>query len=64
MQSIKTVSEALIIFVKNPVLGNVKTRLAATVGKQHRALLIYQQLLEAYLHLLTLPIILPKTCFL
>ena len=45
MQSIKTVSEALIIFVKNPVLGKVKTRLAATVGKQ-QALIIYQQLLK------------------
>ncbi|GJM30487.1 MAG: hypothetical protein DHS20C17_31220 [Cyclobacteriaceae bacterium] len=35
----------LIIFVKNPVLGKVKTRLAATLGP-HRALLIYLKLLE------------------
>lgn len=51
MQSTKTVPEALIIFVKNPVLGKVKTRLAATVGKD-MALFIYQQLLE-YTHLIT-----------
>jgi len=36
--------EVLIIFVKNPVLGKVKTRLAATVGDE-KALEIYQQLL-------------------
>jgi len=35
----------LIIFVRNPLLGKVKTRLAATVGNQ-RALEIYQKLLE------------------
>ena len=35
---------ALIIFVRNPRLGKVKTRLAAAVGKQ-QALEIYQQLL-------------------
>jgi rSAM/selenodomain-associated transferase 1 len=34
----------LIIFVRNPVLGKVKTRLAATLG-DHRALDIYQKLL-------------------
>lgn len=37
--------KALIIFVRNPVLGQVKTRLAATVGDA-RALEIYNQLLE------------------
>jgi rSAM/selenodomain-associated transferase 1 len=37
-------SEALIIFVRNPELGKVKTRLAATLG-QEKALDIYQQLL-------------------
>ncbi|HVE60996.1 MAG TPA: TIGR04282 family arsenosugar biosynthesis glycosyltransferase [Chitinophagaceae bacterium] len=37
-------SEALIIFVRNPELGKVKTRLAATLG-QEKALEIYQQLL-------------------
>jgi len=37
-------SRHLIIFIKNPVLGNVKTRLAATVGDT-RALEVYGQLL-------------------
>jgi len=37
--------QALIIFVKNPQLGKVKTRLAATVGDE-RALEIYKVLLE------------------
>ena len=37
--------ELLLIFVKNPALGKVKTRLAATIGDQ-RALQVYQQLLE------------------
>ncbi|MFT6971102.1 MAG: rSAM/selenodomain-associated transferase 1 [Roseivirga sp.] len=37
--------ELLIIFVKNPELGRVKTRLAATVGDQN-ALSIYKRLLE------------------
>lgn len=36
---------ALIIFVRNPVLGKVKTRLAATVGDE-KALAIYQYLLD------------------
>jgi len=36
--------EALIIFVRNPELGKVKTRLAASLG-QEKALKIYQQLL-------------------
>ncbi len=36
---------ALIIFVRNPVLGKVKTRLAATVGNE-KALLVYQHLLQ------------------
>jgi len=35
----------IIIFIKNPVLGKVKTRLAATVGDQ-KALEIYQRLLD------------------
>ena len=35
---------AIIIFIKNPELGKVKTRLAATVGSE-RALGIYQQLI-------------------
>ena len=37
--------QAIIIFVRNPVLGKVKSRLAATVGKQ-RALAVYNILLE------------------
>lgn len=36
--------QALIIFVRNPVLGKVKSRLAATVGEE-RALDIYKKLL-------------------
>jgi len=36
---------SLIIFVKNPELGKVKTRLAASVGER-KALEIYHQLLE------------------
>lgn len=36
---------ALLIFIKNPEKGNVKTRLAAGVGEE-RALLIYRALLE------------------
>jgi rSAM/selenodomain-associated transferase 1 len=36
---------ALIIFIKNPQLGRVKTRLAQTVGNE-KALFIYQQLLS------------------
>jgi len=35
----------IIIFIKNPVLGKVKTRLAATLGDQ-KALEIYQRLLD------------------
>ena len=37
--------QLLIIFAKNPRLGNAKTRLAASVGPQ-AALMIYQQLLD------------------
>ena len=37
--------QALIIFVRNPVLGKVKTRLAATIGDE-KALDIYKQLLQ------------------
>ncbi len=45
-------SSALIIFIKNPKLGNVKTRLASTVGKSN-ALHIYKQLLK-YTHAMSL----------
>ncbi len=44
----------LIIFVKNPALGKVKTRLAATVG-EHKALEIYRQLLQ-HTHDIALPL--------
>lgn len=37
--------QALIVFVKNPVYGQVKTRLAATIGNK-KALQIYQQLIQ------------------
>ncbi len=37
--------QALIIFIKNPILGNVKTRLAKTIG-DIKALEIYHQLLQ------------------
>ena len=37
--------KALIIFVRNPELGKVKTRLAATIGNE-KALEIYKELLE------------------
>lgn len=37
--------DAIIIFVRNPELGKVKTRLAATVGKE-KALAIYKELLQ------------------
>lgn len=40
----KSTSNALLIFVKNPKKGHVKTRLAATVGDE-KALEIYRQLL-------------------
>lgn len=37
--------KALIIFIKNPQLGKVKTRLAATIGNE-KALKVYQHLLK------------------
>ena len=37
--------QALIIFIKNPVLGKVKTRLAASIGDV-AALEIYKNLLD------------------
>jgi rSAM/selenodomain-associated transferase 1 len=37
--------QALLIFAKNPVMGNVKTRLAATIGNE-AALSVYKELLE------------------
>lgn len=38
-------NEVLLIFVKNPVAGQVKTRLAKTIGDE-KALLVYQKLLD------------------
>ena len=38
-------TSALIIFVKNPLLGKVKTRLADALGEEN-ALMIYQKLLQ------------------
>jgi uncharacterized protein len=43
---------ALIIFIKNPVKGKVKTRLAETVGDE-KALEIYQALLQKTLEIVT-----------
>jgi rSAM/selenodomain-associated transferase 1 len=40
-----SISKGLIIFIKNPVLGKVKTRLANTIGDE-RALKIYRHLLN------------------
>ena len=42
-------SNQLIVFIKNPVLGTVKTRLASTEGEE-QALLIYQDLLDKCLN--------------
>lgn len=53
--------EALIIFIKNPVLGKVKTRLAATVGNE-KALEIYR-LLQARTNKITSPLIQDKWLF-
>ena len=41
----KKSKNALLIFIKNPVLGKVKTRLAASIGNE-KALKIYYRLLE------------------
>lgn len=50
---------ALIIFVRNPVLGKVKTRLAGTIGSE-KALLVYQHLLQ---HTQSITANLPATTF-
>jgi len=44
MLTIVAMDKALIIFVKNPILGKAKTRVAATVGDE-KALEIYKELL-------------------
>jgi len=51
----------LIIFVKNPVLGQVKSRLAGDLGEK-AALEVYQELL-AYTHNLTMPLPFDKAVF-
>lgn len=51
----------LLIFVKNPQLGKVKTRLAATVGNQE-ALRVYLKLLEST-RAITIPLALDKTVY-
>lgn len=51
----------LIIFVKNPELGKVKTRLASTIGDE-KALLIYQLLLEQTFQV-TLPVLAEKKVY-
>ncbi|WP_339606980.1 TIGR04282 family arsenosugar biosynthesis glycosyltransferase [uncultured Roseivirga sp.] len=51
----------LIIFVKNPVLGRAKTRLAATIGEE-AALAIYKRLLERTKSI-TQPLAVDKTVF-
>lgn len=55
----ETQMNLLLIFVKNPQLGKVKTRLAATVGDQE-ALRIYLKLLERT-RAITLPLAFDKT---
>lgn len=53
--------DLLLIFIKNPILGKVKTRLAKTVGKE-KALRIYNLLLDHTLRL-THPLPLTKYLF-
>ncbi len=52
---------ALIIFVRNPVLGKVKTRLAETLGAEN-AFKIYQKLLQ-YTHDITKDVAVDKYVF-
>ena len=52
---------ALIIFVRNPVLGKVKTRLAAMLGNEE-ALKIYNRLLQ-HTHIITQTLPYPKFIF-
>ena len=51
----------LIIFVKNPELGKVKTRLAKTIGDE-KALYIYKLLLEQTFQV-TLPVLAEKKLY-
>jgi rSAM/selenodomain-associated transferase 1 len=53
--------EALIIFVRKPELGKVKTRMAASVGKE-AALIIYKKLLQ-HTHQITSPLCCDKFVF-
>ena len=54
-------TDALLIFVKNPVSGKVKTRLARTLGEA-QALQVYQRLLQHTLRV-TQPLSCPKIVF-
>lgn len=54
-------AQALIIFMKNPVLGKVKTRLARTIGEE-KALDVYQFLLQHTLQI-TLPLVYDKIVY-
>lgn len=53
--------EAIIIFVRNPVLGSVKTRIAAKLGEE-AALNVYHKLLE-HTHQVVLPLHADKFVF-
>lgn len=53
--------KVLLIFIRNPELGKVKTRLAATIGDQN-ALLVYEELLR-YTHEITVPLHVQKVVY-
>jgi uncharacterized protein len=53
---IKSKGDVLIIFVRNPVLGKVKTRLATDIGNE-KALKVYLQLLK-----ITSEVVMPLNC--
>lgn len=60
-EGLRRESAALIIFVRNPVLGKVKTRLAETLGAEN-ALKIYQKLLQ-HTHEITKDMVAEKYIF-
>lgn len=53
--------DLLIIFVKHPIAGQVKTRLAASIGDE-KAVLVYQALLD-YTHSIVAPLPVDKAVF-
>ncbi len=61
MESKFMTNSALIIFIKNPVKGKVKTRLAATIGERE-ALMVYERLLDRTKKI-TLPLTMDKFVF-